>query len=86
MIIPPATQAGINDKAATEAALSILLAIGEYYQNQVAICVCVCMCICMYVVSSMYVLYLNVIKMTLKWKVKCSRFLNTVLTHLDYLK
>ena len=48
MIIPPATQAGINDKAATEAALSILLAFGEYYQNQVAICVCVCTC--MYVV------------------------------------
>ena len=84
MIIPPATQAGINDKAATEAALSILLAIGEHYQNQVAICVC--MCTCMYVVSSMYVLYLNVIKMTLKWKAKCSRFLNTVLAHLDYLR
>ena len=40
MIIPPATQAGINDKAATEAALSILLAIGEYYQNQVASYMC----------------------------------------------
>ena len=35
MIVSHAAQAGINDEAATEAALSILLAIGEYYQNQV---------------------------------------------------
>ena len=55
MIIPPATQAGINDKAATETALSILLAIGEYYQNQVAMYMC--LCVYMYVRSYVSVFY-----------------------------